>query len=206
MDAQSARLPIDVMRAIQWAWIGFGVVWLIGALRTKRVARRQNVASRVSHLVPAIAAGYLISADVPWRFLHQAWAPPLPELELLGLGLVVVGMTFAIWARVYLGGNWSGTVTVKQDHELVRSGPYAIVRHPIYSGILLAMLGTAVAQREIRGLLATALLLLAFWVKSRYEEGFMRETFGAAYDEYRASTGALVPKSWPAARSQKSKG
>ena len=99
-----------------------------------------------------------------------------------------------MWARFYIGQNWSSAVTIKIGHELIRTGPYAWVRHPIYSGLLLAMIGTALACRETRGLLAIVLLWLGFWIKSRMEEGFMRKAFGPEYQEYSRSTGALIPR------------
>ena len=99
----------------------------------------------------------------------------------------------AIWARVALGRNWSGTVTIKQYHQLIRTGPYSVVRHPIYSGLLLALLGTALAVGETRGLVALAGAFLMGIFKARTEERFMIEQFGSQYEDYRKRTKALVP-------------
>jgi protein-S-isoprenylcysteine O-methyltransferase Ste14 len=99
----------------------------------------------------------------------------------LGLIMLAVGIAIAVWARNYLGRNWSGTVTVKQDHELIRTGPYRLVRHPIYSGLLLAILGTAVAFGEWRGLPAFGLLAGSLLLKLRMEERFMSESFPKEY-------------------------
>jgi protein-S-isoprenylcysteine O-methyltransferase Ste14 len=115
-------------------------------------------------------------------------------LEILAVTLTALGIAFAIWARFYIGQNWSSAVTIKVGHQLIRTGPYAWVRHPIYSGLLLAMIGAAFARREVRGVLAFVLLWLGFWMKSRMEEGFMRKTFGEEYAEYSQSTGALIPR------------
>jgi len=98
-----------------------------------------------------------------------------------------------VWARLVLGRNWSGTVTVKQEHTLVRQGPYVIVRHPIYTGLLAAGLGTAIAYGQIRGLIAVALFLLLFILKIRIEERFMREQFGDDYRIYQEQVKALIP-------------
>jgi protein-S-isoprenylcysteine O-methyltransferase len=92
-----------------------------------------------------------------------------------------------------LGGNWSASVTVKQDHRLVRRGPYTIVRHPIYTGLLLALLGTAVALGELRGLLGVVVAFAAWRAKSRMEEAFMRQEFGLEYATYQGEVKALVP-------------
>jgi len=96
-----------------------------------------------------------------------------------------------VWARVFLGANWSATVTIKQDHEIIRSGPYALVRHPIYSGLLLGMLGTAIAIGEMRGLVG--LVFLGWWLKLQTEEQFLVEQFGTQYLKYRQETKALIP-------------
>jgi protein-S-isoprenylcysteine O-methyltransferase Ste14 len=109
------------------------------------------------------------------------------------LALTLAGAGFAIWARAYLGRNWSAIVTIKEDHRMVRSGPYALVRHPIYSGFLLALLGSALALGEVRGLVAVALAFLAWWFKSRLEEQFMEQRFGAEYAVYKRRVKALIP-------------
>jgi protein-S-isoprenylcysteine O-methyltransferase Ste14 len=85
---------------------------------------------------------------------------------------------FTVWARVHLGMNWSGTVTVTEGHELITSGPYAVVRHPIYTGLLLAFGGSALARAALRGILAVALAFWSLWRKLRIEKTWMREQFG----------------------------
>ena len=115
-------------------------------------------------------------------------------LGTIGVALTAMGIAFAVWARAYVGRNWSSAVTIKVGHRLVRTGPYAWVRHPIYTGILLGMLGTALVRRQPRGFIAFLLLWLAFLVKSRMEERFMRQAFGSEYEDYSHTTGALVPR------------
>lgn len=117
---------------------------------------------------------------------------PDPAASAPGVLLVALGLGFAVWARRWLGANWSARVTVKEGHSLVTSGPYRIVRHPIYSGGLLALLGTALAQGELRGFLALALAFVAFLIKSRFEEARMRAVF-PEYERYAKRTPALVP-------------
>jgi protein-S-isoprenylcysteine O-methyltransferase Ste14 len=110
---------------------------------------------------------------------------------MLGIALTVAGFAFAIWARAHLGRNWSIGVTSKVQHELIRTGPYRLVRHPIYSGLLLAMIGTVLVLGELRGLLAILLVYLGWKIKSLFEERMMTGTFGAEYTAYASATGAI---------------
>jgi protein-S-isoprenylcysteine O-methyltransferase len=182
-----------------WSWCAVGIVWLIAALATKRTARHEAVGSRVLHIVIMAAAIVLFVSSLPfgarlpmgplaWRFV-----PDSPAIAWTGLALTVAGCAFAIWARLLLGGNWSSSVTVKQDHQLIRRGPYTIVRHPIYSGFLLGMLGTALALGQWRGIAGLALAGIGWRMKSRVEEAFMVGQFGAAYIEYQRQVKALIP-------------
>lgn len=127
------------------------------------------------------------------RFLNWQALPRAPWLTTTGVSLTLAGLIFAVLARTYLGTNWSGTVTLKAGHELVRAGPYRWVRHPIYSGLLLATLGTAIERDETRGIVAMALIYAGFLIKIRAEEQFMRNAFGVQYDQYKDTTGALFP-------------
>lgn len=179
------------------AWIGAAVVWLIGGLNTKTVVRTQSAGSRLLEILPLLVVFVLLRGDSTLlRWTSMRFVPDTLGWQSLAAAVTVAGVLVAIWSRFYLGGNWSATVTVKQDHELIRSGPYSVVRHPIYSGLLLALLGTALAVGEIRGLLAVALALLAWKIKSRREESFMESEFGEQYVQYRQNVKGLVPFIW----------
>ncbi|MBV9073163.1 MAG: isoprenylcysteine carboxylmethyltransferase family protein [Acidobacteria bacterium] len=186
------------MSAIQlcrWLWTLLAVLWLVFAFRRKQTQERESGVSRLLYSIPTIIAFFLLfGARVPYQWLYLKVLPRSASMNALGVGLTAVGIGFAIWARIYIGENWSGTVTVKVDHELIRTGPYALVRHPIYSGLLLATLGTGIVRGQVRGLLAVPILWFGFWLKTRIEERFMRKTFGHQYDEYSRTTGALVPR------------
>ena len=176
-------------------WTIFAVVWIFGWLRTKRTQERAPLAWRLAYGIPVLVGAYLmISETIPFAPLYSRIIPRSSFLQPLALFLTAAGIAFAIWARFYIGQNWSGTVTVKVGHELIRGGPYHWVRHPIYSGILLALFGSALARGKIIGFLGVALFWLGFWIKMRLEEQFMRRTFGEQYVEYSRSTGALVPR------------
>jgi len=178
-------------------WIAIGIVWLLGALFTKRSARAQSWGSRIFHRTLGVVA-FLVGFTPYFQFpqLTRRFVPSSPAVTSIGLVLTLLGISLAIWARFFLGGNWSGTVTVKADHTLVRRGPYALVRHPIYSGFLLALIGTAVVYNEIRCLLAMALVLVMLLLKIRVEEKFMTEEFGSEYKDYSQHVKALVPFVW----------
>jgi protein-S-isoprenylcysteine O-methyltransferase Ste14 len=113
------------------------------------------------------------------------------------LALTVAGLAFTVWARVHLGRNWSGTVTLKEGHELIRTGPYAYVRHPIYAGLMVALLGSAVACGELRALIGFVIVTAALVRKLRIEERFMRESFPEQYRDYCAEVPALIPFTKP---------
>ena len=114
-----------------------------------------------------------------------------------GVALLAAGLLFAVWARVHLGRNWSGAVTVKEGHELIRTGPYKLTRHPIYSGLLLAVIGTAITSGTLRAWVGVVIIAIAFAVKVRAEERFMRETFPGEYERYCEEVPALVPFTKP---------
>ena len=130
---------------------------------------------------------------LPGGFLCGRLLPAVPATFFCGAAITALGLAFAVWARVHLGRNWSGVVTLKEDHELIRSGPYALVRHPIYTGLLLGFVGSVIARGEWRGVLAFALVIGALWFKLRLEERWMIETFGDAYRRYHSEVPALIP-------------
>jgi protein-S-isoprenylcysteine O-methyltransferase len=186
---------MNAMRICSFLWLLLWLVWLGAWLRTKKTQELASFGSRLRYGAPVVLAFYLLfSESFPFRWLELRFIPHHIFIEILAVTLTALGIALAIWARFYIGENWSSAVTIKVGHQLIRTGPYALVRHPIYSGLLLAMIGTALARREPRGLLAFVLLWLGFWIKSRMEEGFMRKTFGPEYEEYSRSTGALIPE------------
>jgi len=177
-----------------WLWLAWVLYWLVSAFSAKTTRRRESLGSRLSHVVPLlIGAALILWPRVPWDWLSLRVLPPGPLEFTLGVVLLALGLAFTVWARVYLGRNWSGTVTLKEGHELIRSGPYAHVRHPIYTGLLVALLGSAVACGELRALIGWCVVAGAFIRKLRIEERFMREIFPGQYERYSAEVPALVP-------------
>jgi protein-S-isoprenylcysteine O-methyltransferase Ste14 len=175
-------------------WIAWLAVWLIAALRTKQTARRESIGSRLAYTVLFVAGGFMLGKpQFLGPALEQRVHPHTFGWYLVGLALLLAGLGFTIVARVWLGRNWSGTVTLKEDHELIRSGPYALVRHPIYTGLLIALIGTAIVVGRWRALVGLVPFLAGLLLKMRKEEQFMTEAFGEQYARYRDEVPALVP-------------
>lgn len=174
------------------AWVGY---WWLRSGNVKASSRREPFWSRQLHVVPLVLAGMLLWLPgvplAPW--LNARFVPLAERAFWAGAALTLAGFLFTVWAREHLGRNWSGIVTVKQNHELIVNGPYALVRHPIYTGLLLAFAGTALARGEWRGVLAVVIALLALWRKLRLEERWMQEQFGEQYRAYKHRVAALVP-------------
>jgi protein-S-isoprenylcysteine O-methyltransferase Ste14 len=174
-------------------WIYFVVYWLVSALRGKKILERQSVPSALAHRIP-IGLGW-------WLLIYHRLPPPLnrmivPHTELAlvtGAAICVLGLLVTVWARRTLAGNWSSDVTFKQGHELVRTGPYRFVRHPIYTGLLVMCLGTAIEVGALRCWLACLAVGLGFWIKLSQEERLLLRHFPEAYPQYQKEVKALVP-------------
>jgi protein-S-isoprenylcysteine O-methyltransferase Ste14 len=184
---------IAVRLAIPALWLAWIVYWIVAARGAKPTRWREGTAASALHGVP-FALCILLLAAPQWQpaVLTEPMWPRGLLLPLVGTVLVVAGLGFAVWARVHLGANWSSLVVLKEDHALVRDGPYRLVRHPIYSGILLAVLGTALAIGEGRGVLALAAVLIGILFRVRAEEARMSATF-PEYRRYREQSWALIP-------------
>src|SRR6267143_752799 len=175
-------------------WIFFFLSWQLKAANTKTPKRLAPAASRILRVFIFLIAIVLLSTTrIPLPRLYlQPWPDGLWPFWL-GAAVTIAGLLFAVWAREHLGRNWSRSVTIKQGHELITTGPYAVVRHPIYTGILTGFLGMAIAISQVRGFIVFVLFFLAFWIKLRMEEQWMRSQFGEAYTSYAHQTAALVP-------------
>lgn len=184
-------------RAIDYAWLGVMIVWLLAALKRKRTVRIYRGLARAAQFAILIPAFFLIfDPYLSIGILARRVIPATTTARAIGLALTFTGLLFALWARFFLGRNWSGEVTVKEDHELIRGGPYAIVRHPIYSGFLFALLGAGIAFGELRQFIGLALAAVGWRLKSLVEERFMAEQFGEQYATYKQHVKALVPFIW----------
>jgi len=175
-------------------WLAYAIYWRVMAANVKATERLEPLSSRLARLVLMVCAfALLVLSRIPFPLLNERFLPHGTRTFWTGAAITACGLLFSIWARHHLGRNWSRAVTLKADHELITSGPYALVRHPIYTGLLLGFAGTAVALGEWRGLVAVALVFVALWSKLRLEENWMRAHFGEPYETYSRKVKALVP-------------
>jgi len=180
------------------AWYAFVAYWLISWLRVKRTKAREASFDRLMTLVVVVVAYNLLFAN--WMrvgILRVRFVANRPLIGWSGIVLSFAGAALAIWARYTLGEYWSARVTLKEGHELIQSGPYRFVRHPIYTGMLMACVGTALVAGERRGILACVLLLAAHSRKAMREENLLTTEFGDQYRSYRRGTGFFFPRFWP---------
>ncbi|MGH9743390.1 MAG: methyltransferase family protein [Candidatus Acidiferrum sp.] len=170
--------------------------WLISAFHRKTTKKHEGYIDRLGYMLVMIVSFWFLFRPETGRYpiLGFHFIPPELAWRWAAVAITAAGVALAIWARWCLGSNWSGVVTLKEGHELIRSGPYRSIRHPIYTGILIALLGTAVMIGEVRGLVAVAAGWLSFYIKARREESFLSQEFGPALDEHRQHTGMFLPK------------
>ena len=186
--------PATVLWILWGAWV---LGWLIAARWSAAVIVKQPAGDQLGH-------GVLIASGAALLFLRPSFLGPLllplfpaiPWLAWAGVALALVGLGISWWARVHLGRLWSIAVTLKTDHALVRTGPYAITRHPIYTGLILALAATALVSGAGSAFLGLVLVIAGLVLKLRQEERLLAAHFGAAYRDYQAQVKALVPGIW----------
>jgi protein-S-isoprenylcysteine O-methyltransferase Ste14 len=183
----------DIHTAIGWTWTALALVWAVGLAFTRKTVRSQPSGARLFHMALVLLGFTLLMSE----WFRAGWLGErfvaAQTTAVLGVGLTIAGCLFAIWARITLGANWSGRATVKAGHVLITAGPYALARHPIYTGLLTACIGTAIGYGERRCLVGLLLIVLGFVIKMGQEERLMLETFPDAYAAYRRRVKALVP-------------
>ena len=175
-------------------WIIFLAVWLLAAISTKRSVYRESRAQRLRYSILLVAGYFLLIRG--HRMPYPLSAPVIPHMEiisLVGVVLCVAGLGLCIWARLTLGRNWSGAVTVKEGHELIERGPYRLVRHPIYTGLLAMFLGTVIVLGNVAGIAGLMLVSVSFWIKLRDEERIMLKQFPNQYAAYQQRVKRIIP-------------
>jgi len=184
-------VAIDVIRG---CWLTFAIVWLLAAVWTKRSVYRESRSQRLRYTLPIVAAYFLLING--GRMLYPLNLRVVPRTAIVawaGMILCLAGLGFAIWARVVIGRNWSGTVTLKEDHQLIERGPYRLVRHPIYTGILSMFVATAILLGHLAGSIGVVIVFASFWSKLIREEKVMLNQFPDKYGAYRQRVKRLIP-------------
>ena len=179
--------------AIVWAlWVAS---WIAAAVWRDPAARRATLAQEAPYRITTILGAFVLFLGSGPLFPNQyrLWTLGWDGQWVLVI-LAVLGLVFTWWARLYLGRLWSSSVTKKADHRIVDTGPYAIVRHPIYTGILAAIFATAAMKGALLSFIGALVMTVGFLTKARLEERFLREQLGvAAYEAYRRSVPMLIP-------------
>jgi len=183
-----------IFSVIRTCWGIFLVVWVLAAVFTKRTVYRESGAHRLRYVVPILIGWYLLfrGARLPYPF-NVHLIPPTDAVFIVSSILCICGLVICLWARAVLGRNWSGTVTLKENHELIVRGPYQLVRHPIYTGLLAMLIATALAQGNLAGLIAVGLVFISFWIKLSGEEELMLKQFPDQYPAYQQRVKRIIP-------------
>jgi protein-S-isoprenylcysteine O-methyltransferase Ste14 len=193
-----ADLPFESRHAFALCvkvWIIWSIIWLALAFLSKSNKRRESVGQRLEHIVPAVIGfSFIFQNDFGGSTFQRRIFPTESPLMVICVILTVAGLLFALWARLTLGSNWSGTITIKQNHQLIRRGPYRWIRHPIYTGMLVALLATVITQGLISGLVGFSLVYLALYRKAKREESFLSQEFGDGFNEHLKHTGMFLPR------------
>ena len=190
------RSVIDFERALLGIlWLSWLVYWLAAAQRAAPNKRMETLLEGASYRIP-LAVGVFLTVFW-WKplFLRiPALGTPSPLAAGIGLVFTVAGLCFAVWARMHLGEYWSGRITLKENHRVIQTGPYALVRHPMYSGFILALFGNAITLGTISAFAGFAFMLISLVRKLKIEETWLRSQFGAEYEAYRNRVKALIPR------------
>jgi len=181
-------------RAIVLLWIAWALSWLAASWWTAATEKRAGMRREIAYRAVLVAGGVLFAVPAHrYEGVLRLWHVGFAAAWACA-AFALVGFAFCWWARLHLGRLWSGQITKKAEHRVVDTGPYGVVRHPIYTGILLAVLATMIAKGTILGIAGAVLLTVGLWMKARLEEDWLRSELGAeAYDSYRRRVPMLVP-------------
>jgi protein-S-isoprenylcysteine O-methyltransferase Ste14 len=177
---------------IQFAWMVTALYFLVSMLRTNRIKRRESGGARVLDRVLLLGGYVLLFSEIP--LLGKHFMAPTKSMQIAGAVVTYAGLSLTVWSRARLGRYWSGVVALKQGHRLIQSGPYRVVRHPLYSGIIVAALGMALCITTWSSVAGVALLTACFERRAHKEDALLASEFGSEFEAYRQRTGRLAPR------------
>jgi protein-S-isoprenylcysteine O-methyltransferase Ste14 len=180
---------------LTFPWIVFIVYWIVGALKTRATRATESFTSRFAVLaIEVVGYALIFRTSTGIGFLGTRVLPRNLVGPVVGVILTWLGIALAIWARYHLAEYWSARVTIKEDHQLIRTGPYIHLRHPIYSGLILATFGSALVIDKWRCVLGLCLVVAGYCFKAKKEESMLGQQFGEAFREHQRHTGFLLPR------------
>ena len=188
---QGYSIAVDIIRA---CWIIFLLIWVLAATSTKRSVYREKRTQRLRYSILLIAGYFLLINGRRLSYpLNVRVIPDMEGIAWAGVVLCVAGLAFCLWARATLGRNWSGTITLKEGHELIERGPYRLVRHPIYTGLITMFLATVIVLGHVAGIIGAVLVFVSFWIKLNEEEKVMLKQFPDQYAAYQQRVKRIIP-------------
>ena len=175
-------------------WLAWAAYWIAAARRTAANRRTESLLTGASYRIPLLIGIILmVSSNLPLREMEFVLWPLNPFILGTADILTIAGLSLAVWARLHLGKYWSGRITIKEGHRVIQTGPYALVRHPIYSGLIVALLGTVISLGTVQAFFGFAFIFVSFLRKFTLEEIWLQSHFGSEYELYQQRVGALIP-------------
>lgn len=172
-------------------WLLWAIYWIIAGFFSHRNKLREGIVQRFGHIIPLYGGFWLIFHGRHPPFFGRLYSNH--GLEAFGDLLTACGLIFAIWARLHLGKYWSGVISLKENHRVIRTGPYELVRHPIYTGLILAAAGSAITNSTVDGFIGLVLIIAACFYKAKREESLLTAQLGDEYRQFKNQVPFLVP-------------
>jgi protein-S-isoprenylcysteine O-methyltransferase Ste14 len=187
-------VTIEPRQVLEIIWIAWLISWVAASFWSGRARKRAATLETWGYRAPMIAGGILL-VPLAGPLLGEKPIWKINDAGMYALAaLMLAGLALTWWARIYLGPMWSSVIARKEDHKIIDTGPYAFVRHPIYSGLIIALVATAAAEGRLTALIGAALIILGVWQKARTEERFLLTEFGPeSYDAYCRRVPMLMP-------------
>ncbi len=186
----------NIQIGLRIIWISLLLFWILSARNNKPSIHKESILTRILLYWLPIVIAMLLLGPGQWfghTLIRENFVEHTNFVGSIGLLIAFAGLILACWSRYLLGKNWSLSVQKKENHELIKSGPYSILRHPIYTGILLIFIGNTIIVGDYRGIIAVVIVFFSFWFKLKKEEKWLIEIFGEKYHNYTKTTKAILP-------------